>query len=121
MPFSEKVTSYSVSVLKNGLVPYTRVIRLTTESGHNAFLAFEPTPRADWLQFVGNGTNVFLQSDEFDRTYRLLQTESPVFYTAITVIGLSAYNLSTSPEPLGEGPADDRELVTLAERLREQS
>ena len=121
MPFNEKVSTYSVSVLKNQLVPYTRVIRLSTETGHNAFLAFEPNPRTDWLQFVGNATNVFLHSDEFDRTYHLLQTESPVFYTAINVIGLSAYNLSTSPEPLGEGPADEQDLVALAARIREQN
>lgn len=121
MPFSERVSNYSVSVLKNGLVPYTRVIRLSTDTGHNAFLAFEPNPRVDWLQFVGNATNVFLHSDEFDRTYRLLQTESPVFYTAINVVGLAAYNLSTSAEPLGEGPADEQELVALAARVRESN
>ena len=119
MPFNEKVTSYTVALLKNQLVPYTRVIRLTTETGHTAFLAFEPHPRADWLQFVGNSTNVFLHSGEFDRTHRLLQTESPVFYTALNVVGLSAYNLSTSAEPLGEGPADDVELAEVARRVRE--
>ncbi|GAA1438417.1 hypothetical protein [Leifsonia poae] len=120
MPLSEKVTDYTATVLKNDVVTYTRVLRLTTESGHTAFLAFEPTPRAAWLEVTASYTNVFLPSDEFDRTYHLLQTESPVYLTAINFIGLRAYNLSTGPELPGEGPGDEDALVELAARIREQ-
>jgi hypothetical protein len=119
VPLNEKVVSFTVTVLKNEIVPYTRVIRLTTESGHRVFLAFEPDPRANWLEVTGAYSNVFLDASEFDRTYHLLQTESPVYFTAFALLGIAAYNLSTGEELPGEGPGDDDALVDLAARMRE--
>ncbi len=120
MPLSEPVTDYTVTVLKNDIVGYTRTIRLTTDSGHQAFLAFEPVPRQNWLQVSGTYTNVFLAAEEFDRTYHLLQSESPVYFTSIDLFGLAAYSLSSGPELPGEGPADDDALADLAGRMRQE-
>lgn len=121
MPLNEKVVSYTVAVLKNDLVTYTRVIRLITESGHRVFFGFEPDPRTNWLEITGSYTNVFLHSAEFDRTYHLLQTESPVYFTALKLLGIDAYNLSTDEELPGEGPGDEDALVTLAARMRQDA
>ena len=118
MAIQEKVTDYAVVTLRNDIVAYRRVIRLTTETGHRAFLAFPEHPPADWLTFAVGTSNVFLERDEFDRVYHLLQSEAPVFYTAINLIGISAFNLSTTQELPGEGAADDDALSELAARAR---
>ena len=118
MAIQEKVTDYSVVTLRNDIVAYRRVIRLTTETGHRAFLAFPEHPPADWLSLSAATSNVFLERDEFDRVYHLLQSEAPVFYTAINVIGIRAFNLSTSQELPGEGNADDDALSELAAEAR---
>jgi hypothetical protein len=120
MPLNEKVVSYTVALLKNDLVTYTRVLRLRTESGHRVFFGFEPQPRTNWLEITASNTNVFVHSSEFDRTYHLLQTESPVYFTAIKLLGIDAYNLSTDEELPGEGPGDEDALVTLAARMRQE-
>jgi len=117
MPIQERVTSYSVTELRNSLVNYRHVVRLTTESGHQAFLAFPEVPPDNWLTISGPSSTVFLEQREFDHVHRLLQTESPIFYTAFNLIG-SAFNLSTTAELPGEGPADDDVLRELATQLR---
>jgi len=120
MAIQERVTAYSVSTLRNDLVDYRRVIRLTTETGHQAFLAFPAQPPAAWLTFSGPTSTVFLERDEFDRIYHVLQSEAPVFYTALNLFGIRAVNVSTTPELPGEGPADDDALAELAARGREE-
>jgi hypothetical protein len=121
VPLNEKVTSYFVTLLKNDLVGYGRILRLTTDSGHRVFIGFEVDPRLDWLEITESYTSVFLQSDEFDQTYHLLQTESPVYFSAFKVIGMSAYNLSTDQVLPGEGLGDEEALVTVAAQMRQQS
>lgn len=120
MAIQERVTAYSVSTLRNDLVGYRRVIRLTTETGHQAFLAFPAQPPADWLSVSGPTSTAFLERDEFDRVYHVLQSEAPVFYTALNLFGIRAVNISTTPELPGEGPADDDALVELAARARHE-
>jgi hypothetical protein len=117
--FQERVTSYAVTHLKNDIVDFHAVVRLTTETGHQAFIGFSSRPPADWLVFVDGGSNVFLPSAEFDRIRRTLQSEDPVFYTALNVIGLRAFNLGSGAEAPGEGPADDGALARFAAQVRE--
>jgi hypothetical protein len=71
MAIQERVTAYSVSTLRNDLVGYRRVIRLTTETGHQAFLAFPAQPPPDWLTVSGPTSTAFLERDEFDRLYHV--------------------------------------------------
>jgi hypothetical protein len=120
MAIQERVTAYSVSTLRNDLVDYRRVIRLTTETGHQAFLAFPSQPPDNWLTVTGPSSTAFLERDEFDRIYHLLQSEAPVFYTALNLLGIRAVNVSTTPELPGEGPADDDVLADLAMRARNE-
>src|SRR5215218_3478102 len=116
MAIQERVTAYSVSTLRNDVVGYRRVLRLTTETGHQAFLAFPAQPPADWLSVSGATSTAFLERDEFDPLYHLLQSEAPVFYTALNLLGIRALNVSTTAELPGEGPADDDALAELARR-----
>jgi hypothetical protein len=61
------------------------------------------------------------KAGEFDRIYHLLQTEAPLFFSALNLFGLRAFNLSTSTELPGEGPADDDALAQLAARIRQHA
>jgi hypothetical protein len=87
-------------------------------SGQRLFLAFPDVPSADWLQFVGPDTNVFLPAVDFDATYRVLREESPVFVTALNVVGLRAFRLDSGDEAPGQGLADPEALVQLMARAR---
>jgi hypothetical protein len=118
MAFQERVMDYSVSTLRNDVVDYRRILRLTTVSGEKFFLAFPEVPPADWLQFVGNGANVFLPAADFDSTYRVLREESPVYVTALNLIGLRAFSLDSGDEAPGQGSTDPEALVQLMERAR---
>jgi hypothetical protein len=118
MAIQERVTEYSVATLRNDIVAYRRIIRLTTETGHRAFLAFPEQQPADWLTVSGPTSNVFLAADEFDRVYHLLQSEAPLFYTAMSLLGIRAFNLTTTEELPGEGGADDDALAALAAGAR---
>jgi hypothetical protein len=118
MAIQERVTSYSVAVVRNDFVPYREVVRLTTETGSEVFIGFVATPPADWLRINGPNTIVFLERTQFDQIHHLVQTESPLFVTTMQGIFGLVFNLTTSPELPGEGPADDDALVDLAAQLR---
>lgn len=89
---------------------------MTTVSGTKFFLAFPDVPPADWLQFVGADVNVFLPATDFDATYRVLREESPVFVTALIVVGLRAFSLDSGDEAPGQGLADPEALVQFMQR-----
>ena len=118
MVFQERVMDYSVSTLRNDVVDYRRILRLTTVPGHKLFLAFPEVPPDDWLQFVDGGANVFLPAADFDATYRVLREENPVFVTALNVIGLRAFSLGSGDEAPGQGLTDPDALVQLMARAR---
>ena len=116
MGFHERVLDYSVSVLRNDVVDYRRVVRLAGESGQKVLIAFPEVPPADWLQFVGADVNVFLPATDFDATYRVLRDESPVFVTALSVVGLRAFSLDTGEEAPGQASGDPQALQDLITR-----
>jgi hypothetical protein len=123
MGIGEKVTAYTVILRRSDPVGYRPVVQLSTDVGGSGILVFTDQPPAgDWLEFPGgNNAVVTLAAADFDRCHRLLQTESPVFFTATAVVGLLFFNLYTSIEPPGEGPADDDALAAFtayAQRLR---
>ena len=64
-------------------------------------------------------TTAILERDEFDRIFHVLQSESPVFFTSLNLLGIRALNVTTDPELPGEGPADDDALADLASRIRD--
>ncbi len=119
MAIADKVETYTVHISQNSYLPYFRSIRLRLESGGTAFLAFPKERPADWLQFKGGGlTNVFMTADQFDSVYHVLQTESPVFFTALNLLGLQIGAVHTeldlaAGEPPGEGETDPQSLEAL--------
>ena len=119
MPIQERVTNYTVAQLKNDVVSYQQVVNLTTESGHNVFIAFPDNPPAQWLTITGTNTTAYLERGEFDRIHHLLQTESPLFFTSLNLFGIRAFNLTSGSELPGEGPADDEALVQLVAQMKE--
>ena len=70
MVFNERVMDYTVTTLRNDIVDYRRVVRLTTVSGQQLFLAFPDVPPADWLQFP-DGTG----EDAVTRQMAVVETE----------------------------------------------
>jgi hypothetical protein len=121
MAIHEKITNYTIAQLKNDIVDYQQIVNLTTETGGQVSIAFPDNPPAEWLTFNGAATTVYLQSGEFDRVHHLLQTEAPLFFSALNLFGLRAFSLSTGTELPGEGPADDDALAQVADRIRQHA
>jgi hypothetical protein len=123
MPVMEKIDRYSVQILHNDVVDYGHVIRLELGSGGTAFIAFPAVRPANWLVFSGSSTNLFLTRDQYADVYHVLQSERPVFFTALNVIGIRAaavhteLNLSLG-EPTGEGEQDGSSLESLIRRAQ---
>lgn len=117
MPIQERVARYAVAHLRNQVVSFRLHVRLVTDSGHRASLVFVDPPPAQFLRLNGATSTVFLATAEFDRIHRLLQTESPVFYTAFDFIG-PAFSLGTGSEAPGEGPEDDDALAAFMAQAR---
>lgn len=107
MPIHERVTNYTVAELHNDIVDYNQVVRLTLEQSGPVFIGFPEQQPNDWLTFGSGGTTTaFLEASQFEGIYHLLQSESPVYFTALSLFGLRALDLTTADEPTGEGPAD---------------
>lgn len=125
MPIADKILTYSVYISQNNFLTYYRVIRLSLESGGTAFIAFPKDRPDDWLQFVGSTTNLYMTQDEFANVYHLIQTEDPVFFTALDLLGFQVgavhteLDLSAGEIP-GEGDEDPRSLEALIRRAKRQ-
>jgi hypothetical protein len=125
MAIADKVETYSVSVMENDYLAYARVIRLSLESGGTAFIAFPPERPPNWLQFAGDSTVLYMTEDKFDEVYHLVQSEAPVFFTALSFFGFNVgavhteLDLSAGEHP-GEGDEDPQSLEALI-RLAQRS
>lgn len=118
MAIQETVTSYTVTHLRNDIVAFHTIVRLTTGTGHRAFIGFQDHPPADWLQVSGPTSTVLLGTGEFDALHHTLQSEGPLFYTAINLLGIRAFSLTTGAEPPGEGPVDDEAMAEFMVGVR---
>ena len=125
MPIEDKVLKYSVYVAHSDFVDLQRSIDLRLESGGTAFIHFPKNPPNDWLQFNGSCTTLYMEQDEFSNVYHLLQTENPVFFTALNLFGIrvGAVHMQLDltecegPEHSDERvPQDLRELIRRAKR-----
>ncbi|MDP8951955.1 MAG: hypothetical protein M3N18_06925 [Actinomycetota bacterium] len=125
MPIEDKVIRYSVSVNQTNYLSHFRQIRLSLESGGTAYIAFPKERPPDWLQFVGSATNLYMTEDEFADVYHLIQSESPVFFTALEVLGFKVgavhteLDLSAGETP-GEGDEDPQSLEALIRQAKRQ-
>ncbi len=125
MPIFDKIIKYSVSVLRTDLHTSTRVIKLTLESGGTASISFTATLPSDFLQFSGPDTSLFMTADQFTDAYHLLQSESPVFFTAMNLFGIRVGSVHTEldlsiGETPGEGGQDPQSLEAMIRRARRE-
>jgi hypothetical protein len=111
------IVSYQVGVTRSQKTGAVRWLTLKFESGHG-----HENPRSASLHFFEKGgpelgflnretgtVVVNLPIVDFDPTYRILNTEKPVyFYFRIQGVDhhLVSFDLSTSQEPVGEGAVD---------------
>lgn len=127
MAIADKVETYEVSIAQNNFLDYNRSIRLSLESGGTAFIGFPPVRPVDWLQFNGNSTILYMTADEFTDVYHLLQSEAPVFFTALDLFGLEVGAVHTEldlaqGEPPGEGDEDHTQsLAALIRRAQKEA
>lgn len=130
MPIFDKITRYSVSVLRTNVQSpnapgSTRQIRLTLESGGTAAILFVDTLPGNFVQFAGSATNLFMTPDQFPHVYKVLQSEAPVFFTALDLFGLRVGSVHTEldlsiGETPGEGDQDPQSLEALIRRARRE-
>jgi hypothetical protein len=120
MPIADRVLTYSVYLLQSNLVDYGRVIQLSLESGGKATIQFPKVRPSNWLQFFGNETSLYMVQDQFTDVYHVLQSERPVFFTAVNFEGIQVGGVHTeldlsAGEPTGEGEVD-QSLAGLVRR-----
>jgi hypothetical protein len=124
MPIEDKVETYSVRLAQDNFLNTFRSIRLSLESGGTAFITFPKVRPVNFLEFVGSATNLSMTEDQFTDVYHLLQSESPVFFTALNFLGIQVgavhteLDLSAGETP-GEGDQDPQSLEELIRRVRE--
>jgi hypothetical protein len=125
MAIADKINTYSVSVFQTDVLTYFRQIRLSLESGATAVIGFPKIRPNDWLQFNGANTILYLTEDEFADTYHLVQSESPVFFTALDLFGLrvgsvhTALDLSAGETP-GEGDHDPQSFEAVLRQAKQR-
>jgi hypothetical protein len=123
MPIAEKIIKYSVWVAQNDYFDYYRVIQLSLEAGDTAYIAFPKVRPADWLQFPPGATTLYMTQDEVKDVYRMIQTEKPVFFTALSIEGLAVGAVHTDPDlSHGQSPGEldrrPRDLMELVRHIR---
>jgi len=127
MAIADKVEKYEVFIDQNNFVDYYRLIRLSLESGETAFIGFPEVRPANWLQFNSSSITLYMTADQFTDVYHLLQSEAPVFFTALDLSGFEVGAVHTEldlsqGEPPGEGDEDHTQnLATLIRRAKNEA
>lgn len=125
MALAELITSYNARVMQTDYLNTTRLIQLRLQTGTTVTIAFPPQRPADWLQFGPGTVTLSMTADQYADVYHLLQTEDPVFCTAIDLFGLQIGAVHTEldltiGEPTGEG-YHDHSLEALIVRARDHA
>jgi hypothetical protein len=125
MAIAERITSYNVRVTQTNFLSYTRLINMKLESGTTVSIGFPEVRPNDWLQFAPGAITIYMTADQYDDVYHILQTEKPVFCTALDLLGLQVGAIHTEldlsiGEPTGEG-YQDQSLEALIVRAQRQA
>jgi len=113
--FNRQIETYEVEVFESSSLNYDRAIRLDLPASggnpaHLVSIEFPPVPPADYVNIGASFTTVQMPASRFDALYHILQTESPVFFTAYEVAFgstmLRFVGVSSDPEATGEGFRD---------------
>jgi len=109
--WNREVESYQADIFESSTLTYDRSIRLILkpkggDGAHTVSLQF-PVQAPDDFVSLGNAfSTVQMDRHKFDEILHLLQTESPVFFTAYEISGLRFAGLTTDAEASGEGFRD---------------
>ncbi len=114
-----KVDTYRLTVFRNDVFQASqrRRINLVLETGHVVDIRFSSPSPGDWLTITGNATAVHMAPEDYENVRHILQTESPVYFQALNVLGIRAARVTTDPEPTGEGFIDADTIEALAALL----
>jgi hypothetical protein len=119
MPIADKVVTYSVSINHTNVHPNHRQIRLSLESGGTAWIGFPKQRPTDWLQIGGSVTTLYMTENEFADVYHLVQSESPVFFTALKFLGIEVGAVHTELDlSAGETPGEGEDPQSLEALIR---
>lgn len=123
MNLEDRILRYTVRIDQNSYQPYFRSIKLALESGHTASIFFGQERPETFLEFTSTGTNLYMTTDQFTDVYHMIQTESPVFFTAIDFEGIQTGAVHTEldlrqGEWPGEGETDPSTFEGLVLRVR---
>lgn len=124
MNIEDRVLDYSVAILYNDILKgESRHISLSLESGTVANIFFMDSLPTDWLVFSRLRTDLFMLADRFTDTYHLLQSEAPVFFTALDVDGLKVGSVHTDlnllTRVMGEPVPSGNTLAALVHKARQ--
>lgn len=127
MAIMELITSYSVRVAQSNVIDATRTVQLKLEHGSTVTIFFAPVRPSVWLSFPAPKViEIWMTQDQFVDVHRVLQTEDPVYCTAIDLFGLQVGAVHTEVdlalgEPTGEGYRDGSlEALIVRARAAEQ-
>jgi len=105
--FNREVQNYKVSVFESSNLSYDRSILLTlSDPDHTVSIQFPSSAPEDFVDIGTGFSTVMVDRHKFDEFYKLLQTESPLFFTAYEFGTLRFVGLTTDPEATGEGFRD---------------
>lgn len=107
--WNKEIVSYEVDIFKSSGLTYERSLLLSLAGSDPSTVAirFGGSVPEDFI--VGTGASVWtvhLAEDFYHDMLHLLQTESPLFFSAYENDQGRFAGISTNAEPVGEGPAD---------------
>jgi len=118
--FNRQIESYRVDLFESSNLTYDRGIRLTLpasggDPAHVVSIEFPSIRPADFVNIGTNFTTIQIAANRFDELYHVLQTESPLFFSAYEFpIGgttLRFAGVTSDPEATGEGFRDANTLA----------
>jgi hypothetical protein len=118
--WNRRVDRYRVDVFASWNLNYERSILLDLaasggDPAHLVRIEFPATRPTDYVSIGTGFTTIQLSENSFDDLYHVLQTESPVFFTAyeFTSSGTTVRfaGVTTDPEATGEGFRDAQTLA----------
>jgi hypothetical protein len=113
--WNRKIETYAIDIFESSNVGFDRSIRpdLPASGGdpaHVVRINFPPIRPLDFVNIDPNLTTIQMASNRFDGLYHLLETESPLFFTAYEYpfgpTTLRFAGVTTESEPTGEGFRD---------------
>jgi hypothetical protein len=118
--WNRRIETYAIEIFETSTLGFDRSIRLDLpasggDPAHVVRINFPPTRPVDFVNIDPGLTTVQMAAYRFDALYHLLQTESPLFFTAYEYAfgstTLRFAGVSSEDEATGEGFRDANTLA----------